>query len=49
MKRREAHVTQAAFKHALLLIKENYPEFSEELQIKKATELAAKICKKEKR
>lgn len=45
---KEERVTQAAFRHALLLVKENYPEMSEELQLKQAMRLALKICKKEK-
>lgn len=46
MKGKEVRITQQAFTHALFLVRENYPELSEELQLKKAIELAEKICRK---
>lgn len=41
-------VTQAAFRHALQLIRESYPDMAEELQMRQAVRLAEKICKKSK-
>lgn len=38
-------ITAAAFAHAMMLIKENYPELPEERQMAMAERLAAKICK----
>lgn len=44
----KGRITAAAYNHALMLIKEYYPQLAEEAQIRQATRLAEKICNKEK-
>lgn len=39
-------ITTNAFNHALRLIKYNYPDLPTDLQMKRAAELAEKICRK---
>lgn len=41
-------ITTNAFNHALRLIRDSYPDMSEDRQIAQAVKLAEKICKKAK-
>lgn len=46
MKKNTIRITTNALRHAIWLIREYYPELGEEAVIKRATELAEKICRK---
>lgn len=44
--KQEITITAQAYAHALRIIRDAYPDMAEELQQRRAYELAAKICRK---